>query len=99
MTTEGDTQERILIRVETQVEEHGKAIDRLHDDVQQVRTEVQQLRTEMNAGFQHVNQRIDQISQRMDRLSQRIDQLMPVGLTAAIGIIIAAIIVPLLRGG
>lgn len=99
MTTEGETQERILIRVETQVEEHSKAIDRLHDDVQQVRmevqqvrTEVQQLRTETNAGFQHVNQRID-------RLSQRIDQLMLVGLTAAIGIIIAAIIVPLLRGG
>ena len=92
MTTEGDTQERILIRVEAQVEEHSKAIDRLHNDVQQVRTEVQQLRTETNTGFQ-------QVSQRIDRLSQRIDQLMPVGLTAAIGIIIASIIVPLLRGG
>ena len=92
MTTEGETQERILIRVQTQVEEHSKAIDRLHDDVQQ-------LRTETNTGFQQVNQRIDQLSQRMDRLSQRIDQLMLVGLTAAIGIIIAAIIVPLLRGG
>ena len=48
--------------------------------------------TETNTGFQQVNQRID-------RLSQRIDQLMLVGLTAAIGIIIASIIVPLLRGG
>ena len=86
MTTDADTTDVRLGRLEGRVEEQSLATNRLHESVQQLsgrvdqtNVRIDQLQSDMNAGFQQVNARVDQLQSDMNAGFQqgnaRMDQL------------------------
>ena len=112
MTTEAETTEGRLGRLEGRAEEQSQAINRLHDGVQlltarvdQTNVRIDQLQSDMVAGFQQVNGRVDQLQSDMNagfqQLNSRIDRLsyMIVGVGGGVIAALVGLIVTLVVQG
>ena len=80
MTTDAETTEGRLGRLEGRAEEQSQAINRLHDSVQlltarvdQTNVRIDQLQSDMVAGFQQVNGRVDQLQSDMNAGFQQVN--------------------------
>ena len=115
MTTDADTTDVRLGRLEGRVEEQSLATNRLHESVQQLsgrvdqlsarvdqtNVRIDQLQSDMMAGFQQVNGRFDQVSARMEQINGRIDRMsyMIVGVGGGVIAALVGLIVTLVVQG